>query len=214
MPKSVVPTGSTACIKAVLLDFGGVVADEGFVEAMTVLARNLGISPSVLVETAFKTSHEIGFSRGRVREEEYWPVLARKVGKPEHVLNVKEEIFARYRLRPWVFDIVHRMRERGILVCLLSDQSHWLDELDDRLGFFRHFDRVFNSYHMGVTKKDPRVFDLVLERLGTAPSQVLFIDDHLPHVERARCKGLNVIHFGGREDFLAQLERYFPSHIF
>jgi len=200
----------TSGIRAVLFDFGGVVADEGFVEAMNLLAAKRGADPLALINAAFEASYEIGFSSGKVREESYWPLFASRTGIDENTGRIKEEILSRYRLRPWMFGIVSRLKERGALVCLLSDQSHWLDELNERMDFFRHFDHVFNSYNLGITKKDPAIFDLVLERIELRPDQALFVDDHLPHVRRARGKGLRAIHFTKRDALLRDLAAFFP----
>ena len=192
----------TSGIRAVLFDFGGVVADEGFVEAMNLLAAQKGADPLALINAAFEASYEIGFSSGKVREESYWPLFASRTGIDENTGRIKEEILSRYCLRPWMFGIVSRLKERGALVCLLSDQSHWLYELNERMDFFRHFDHVFNSYNA--------IFDLVLERIELRPDQALFVDDHLPHVRRARGKGLRAIHFTKRDALLRDLAVFFP----
>jgi len=73
---------------------------------------------------------------------------------------------------------------------------------NERMDFFRHFDHVFNSYNA--------IFDLVLERIELRPDQALFVDDHLPHVRRARGKGLRAIHFTKRDALLRDLAAFFP----
>ena len=46
----------TSGIRAVLFDFGGVVADEGFIEAMNLLAAKKGAGPLALINAAFEAS--------------------------------------------------------------------------------------------------------------------------------------------------------------
>ena len=45
------------------------------------------------------------------------------------------------------------LRRGGFLTAILSDQTDWLDRLEARHHFFGHFDRVFNSYHLGKGKR-------------------------------------------------------------
>ncbi len=94
---------------------------------------------------------------------------------------------------------------------ILSDQCHWLDELNDRDGFFSSFDFVFNSFHTGRTKKDSGTFAFVLEKIGSKHSQTVFVDDHQAHVERARLQGLNTIFYKNRREFFQSLREFFPK---
>ena len=90
---------------------------------------------------------------------------------------------------------------------ILSDQSQWLDDLDKQYDFFKEFDIVFNSYHLGKGKKDPALFDEIATKLGVKSSEILFIDDNEGNIERARDKGWNTILYRNREDFLGADEK-------
>ncbi len=196
-------------VREVLFDFGGVIADEGFKEALTLFAEREGLAPREVVAQGFKTGYDLGFCLGRVREDAYWPELKRRTGLRAGNREIRDEIFARYRLRTWMLEVVDRLRERGVGVHLLSDQSHWLDDLDAVHGFYRRFDGVFCSYHMGRSKKQVATFRYVLERLAVKPEQVLFLDDHPPNLARAREAGLSAIVYENREQVLGELKERF-----
>ena len=99
-------------------------------------------------------------------------------------------ILTRFVLRPRILEAVRALRRRGVLCAILSDQTDWLERLDARDGFFRYFDRVYNSYRMGKGKRDALLFDDVVADLGCKPGQVAFLDDNEGNVERARLRGL------------------------
>ena len=88
--------------------------------------------------------------RGRGR---WWDALrseARVRGKDE---ALRLEILERFTLRPWMLGLVDELRGRGFTAGILSDQTNWLDELDGRFGFYGRFDFIFNSFHMGKSKR-------------------------------------------------------------
>lgn len=196
-------------IRHVLFDFGGVIADEGFKEALALFAEREGLDPREVIAQGFKTGYDLGFCLGRVREDAYWPELRRRTGLRAGGPEIREQIFSRYRLRSWMLDLVDRIRDRGVGAHLLSDQSHWLDDLDRVHGFYRRFDQVFCSFHMGMSKKQVETFHYVLERLGAAPERVLFVDDHPPNLTRAGEAGLCTVLYRSREQVLAQIGECF-----
>jgi putative hydrolase of the HAD superfamily len=197
-------------IKLALFDFGGVLAEEGFLGGLAAIAEKNGLDAEIFLRMAFETAYELGLVTGRVRDVVFWDALHQKTGIRGTHAELSEEILSRMIIRPWMLEKVDELKGRGVLLAILSDQCHWLDELDRRHDFFRHFDHIFNSYHVGLTKNDPAAFDLALTKTNVSPEKALFIDDHLPHVKRARSRGLNAIHFNEKDAFLRELQTYFP----
>ena len=181
-------------IRCVLFDFGGVIAEEGFRRALEDAADRHGLDPEALLRHAMDAVYESGFVLGQGGESDFWRALQGKMPFPETFDSFRAAIMRGFVVRPEMLALVDELRSRGIVVAILSDQTHWLDELDRRDGIFRHFDRVFNSYHLGKGKRDPTVFRDVLASLGCSPEEALFVDDSAGHVERARRMGLAAIH--------------------
>lgn len=198
-------------IRTVLLDYGGVLAEEGFKAGLFHIARNNGRDPDELIRTAFSLVYELGFVTGMTRSDRFWSALRDQTGITGKDEQLTEAVLSRFVLRPWMLETVRILRENGVLAGILSDQCHWLDELNDRDGFFSSFDFVFNSFHTGRTKKDPGTFAYVLEKIGAAPGQAVFVDDHQAHVERARAQGLNAIFYTNRREFFQSLRSFFPE---
>lgn len=194
-------------IQAVLFDFGGVLAEEGFREGLMSIARGNGLDPVEFFTTAAREAYFGGYVVGRATEDAFWEALRRSTGISGSDEDLRREILQRFVLRPWVLDLVRSLRERERTVALLSDQTNWLEELDLQYHFFKEFDYVFNSYRLAASKIDPKIFSYVVEKLGLPPSQILFIDDNEGHVQRARTRGLHAILFVDREDLLAHLTR-------
>ncbi len=198
-------------LKAALFDFGGVLAEEGFKKGLIAIAGLNGLEPDAFCRTAFDLIQEGGYVQGKSTEEEYWQALRKKTGIEGTDESMRSEILSRFRLRPWMLHLVKKLREFNLIVCILSDQTNWLNELNTRLGFFDLFDYVFNSYHMGKSKRDPTIFLDVLKNFNLEAKRVLFIDDHLENIQRAEIQGLHTIHYKDKGDFLEQITEFLPS---
>lgn len=203
----------TGAIEAVLFDFGGVLSEEGFRNGLRAIARLNGIDEDTFVRAANDAVHKCGYVVGKVPESAYWEILRETTGIRGDDQYLRNEILSRFRLREWMFETVKRLKVFGVRVGILSDQTNWLDELDARDNFFREFDYVFNSYHMGKSKKDPGHFTDIVRILKIENDKVLFIDDDPGNCERARQAGLRVIHYRDREQFLHEIAGYFPAII-
>ena len=107
-----------------------------------------------------------------------------------------------------MLQLAETLRKKGFILGILSDQTDWLDEMDQHYHFFRYFDRVFNSYHLGNSKRNPEFFVETCASLLVQPQEVVFIDDNPGHIERASAKGLRVIHFKSVEQVKADLQKF------
>lgn len=196
---------NSCMIKAVLFDFGGVIADEGFKNGLYEIARAAGIDPESFFEKARDTIHDTGYLLGTGSEGAFWDALRNETGIRATGEEMKRIIFKGFNVRPWMIELIKRLKVKGFRVAILSDQTNWLDELEEHMKIYSLFERVFNSYHLGKSKLDPTIFTDVLAVMGLVPSEALFVDDTPGHVERARQVGLHAILFTGKEDFLERL---------
>lgn len=193
-------------VKAVIFDFGGVIADEGFRAGLKAIAIRNDLDQDEFYNIALEAVWRTGYVVGKGTEREFWESL-RKLGIPGTDEQLRLELLDRFCLRTEMIKIVRLLRQRGLITAVLSDQTDWLDRLEQRDRFSKEFDRVFNSYHMGKGKRDPSVFDDALRALGISAKEAIFVDDSADHIERARLRGLRVIHYRNYESFLRELKK-------
>ncbi len=180
-------------IRAVLFDFGGVLAEEGFREGLKALGQERGLDPERFYQTASELVYSTGFIIGRCDEQAYWEAVRRETGIRGTDRHFREKILKRFTLRPEMLALADAKRGSGLIVAILSDQTNWLDELNEGAPFIQHFNRVFNSFHVGKTKRDPSVYLDVCRELGVEAKETLFVDDNPDNVERASRAGLHTI---------------------
>jgi putative hydrolase of the HAD superfamily len=194
-------------IRAVLFDFGGVLAEEGFRAGLMAIARKRNLDEESFFRTAEEIIYKTGYVTGKAKEKAYWDELSRETGIKDNYRNLRTEILRRFVLRNEMLSIAGKLRDRDFIVAILSDQTNWLGEINRKTPFFSRVDYVINSYIFGKSKRDPSVFRDAAKIIGFNPHQILFVDDNAGHVKRASEAGLKTIHFTGIEEFRAELER-------
>ena len=198
-------------VKAVLLDYGGVIADEGFQDGLRAMAREQGLDEGTMMNVARNAVYDSGFVLGEGTENEFWTCMREGVGLKGTDAELTKRILAGFVLRPWMVERVRQLNAQGVITGILSDQTHWLDWLNERDHFFEFFDHVFNSYHMGKGKRDPGLFDDVTKQLALSPSEILFVDDMKGNVTRAQAAGWKTILYVDKALLLEMFEKYLMS---
>jgi len=194
-------------IDVVLFDFGGVLAEEGWKKGFRVIAEANGLDGDELIQTASDTVYETGYILGKGSESSFWNAMREKTGIQGDDASLMHEIISRFILRDWMIDLVKKLKSENLIVGILSDQTDMLDKLNARFDFFKWFDYVFNSYHMGKGKWDISLFDDIAGLLKTPPDRILFIDDDPGNVQRARQKGWKAILYINYNPFLLEIDK-------
>jgi putative hydrolase of the HAD superfamily len=195
-------------IRAIIFDFGGVLAAEGFREGLRAIGKRKSLNPEDFYRIAGEMIHQVGYVTGNSDERIYWNAVREKTGVKGSDKELREEILNRFILRPKIIKVVQKLKSSGFIVAILSDQTNWLDELNQRTPFYHYFDYIFNSFDLKKTKRDPSLFRDVCIQLGVQPEEVLFIDDNLENIERAATQGLRTIHFKDVTMFKKEIKRF------
>lgn len=188
-------------IQAVLLDYGGVIAEEGFRNELAAMAREQGLAVQAVMQVARHEVYATGFVLGTGTEAAFWEAMRRGSGLRGSDAEMTRRVLEAFMPRPWMIEHVRRWRAHGLQTAILSDQTHWLDWLDARDGFFAEFDQVYNSYYLGKGKRDVTLFHDIAVRLALPPASLLFVDDLVSNVERARAAGWQAIVYEDRASF-------------
>ena len=201
-------------IKAILFDFGGVLAEEGFRNGLQALAREQGLDVYGMPRAAMQAVYDSGFVLGRGSAADFWTLLRQRTGLQGDDETLSRRILDGFVIRPAMIALVRQLREAGYVTGILSDQTRWLDELDRKYHFYREFDRIYNSSYLGKGKRDPSLFTDVAADLGLAPGEILFVDDDAGNVARAREAGMQAIVFSDQVQLIRALQERLPGFRF
>ena len=119
-------------IELVLFDFGGVLAEEGFRNGLIAIALSNGLNPEKFWQQAYSLTFTGGYVTGKIDEVAFWQTLRKQTGIKGSDADLRTEILSRFELRAWMIDLVKKLRETDIRCAILSDQTNWLDELNEK----------------------------------------------------------------------------------
>jgi epoxide hydrolase-like predicted phosphatase len=181
-------------IESVIFDWGGVLIDDPAPGLVCYCANALGAS-----EEHFKEAYgkfEVDFRKGAISEDSFWAQLADELNVPKPAIpSLWGEAFAKvYRPKEDMFSLVSGLRKNGFKTALLSNT-----EIPAMQYFYQQqydmFDVLIFSCWEGIKKPDRKIYELVLEKLGTRPTEAVFIDDKPRCISGAARLGINTILF-------------------
>ncbi|MCX7991933.1 MAG: HAD family phosphatase [Proteobacteria bacterium] len=197
-------------IKVFLFDFGGVIAEEGFKNGLYVIAKRNFIDQEDFYQRAKELIYQTGYVEGKTKELDYFNELKKLYNLSDTLEEFRETILSKFEIRDYIIEWVMKLREKGFKTGILSDQTNWLYEINERNTFFIFFDYIFNSYRLNKTKRDPSVFSDVINNLKVNADEVVFIDDDPENVKRAKSFGIRVIQYVDYDDFVKRI-RFFSG---
>ena len=199
--------GKTALPQVILLDYGGVLAEEGFAEGVRAIATAQGLDPERFFGQVERIIYACGYVTGANTATGFWAEIRKECGITGSDADLTGEILRRFVLRPEMLALVRAVKRQGVRAAILSDQTDWLEQLERRDHFLGEFAPVINSYRLGHSKREVATFQLALAQLGVTADQVLFVDDNAGHIGRAAALGLQVHHFVEAAGLAADLEQ-------
>jgi len=194
-------------VDAVLFDYGGVLAEEGFRDGLIAFAKEQELDAEVMLNEGMKAVYDSGFVLGHGTASDFWELLRQRTGLVGDNDELSKRILAGFVLRPWMIELIGQLHEQDYITGILSDQTYWLDTLNERDHFFNVFDHVYNSYYMGKGKQDSSLFSDVAKDLDLPLSKILFIDDNEGNIIRALNSGMQAIQFIDRQSFISELKQ-------
>ncbi len=188
-----------ASFRAVIFDLGGVVMDSPLALIAAAYERELGIPEGHVNRVVVDTGPDGAWSRlerGELELEAFYPAFDRECEAAGHAISARdmmERIALFAKPRPVMIRAIERLRERGFRTAALT--NNWKgDEIGRRakqLGEL--FDVFIESAVVGMRKPDPRIYQLVCDRLEVGPEEAVFLDDIGRNLKAARALGMTTI---------------------
>ncbi len=180
-------------VRALLFDFGGTLAfldfamlaaelsrpgrrldafrlEQAEYEGRAALDRRLLADPTSDVNQAYDGFMRAWMGAVGIAEEEL-PQVRQRLRE----LHERETLWR--VVRPGTFEALERMKSAGMKLGIVSNADGRVEADARRFGLARYFDVIIDSDVVGVSKPDPRIFQIAMERLQVAPEATLYAGD-------------------------------------
>jgi 2-haloacid dehalogenase len=108
---------------------------------------------------------------------------------------------------PGMENLLRRLHTAGIPLYGLSNTSvEKFSILRRNHPFLDGFTRILLSGEVGITKPDPRIFEIFLERTGMRKEELIFIDDSGVNIAAALFLGWKAVPFTSAEELARELD--------
>lgn len=203
LPTTPGPAPDASPITTVVFDFGGVLITP-ITDHLAVIAERHGVTLPQLFEVLLgphdRSTEDHPWhraERGELAIAEIMSHLEPWATEAGIVLDGDEIdliLAAEFHLRERVVAAIAALRSAGYRTALLTNSFKEFRPILEQRVDMSVFDVIVDSSEVGVRKPDPAIYALTTERVGCAPSEVLYVDDFIGNIEGARLAGWNAVH--------------------
>jgi len=195
-------------IKNIIFDCSETLLRFGAIDHLTHLLGGDRAAAEKMHYTLFRSKAWHRYDNGQLPETELEDALL-------PLLPESDRETGRRYLREWVHtyseidgaaDLLEDVRKSGYGMYLLSDFPPCFSVLWEKFDLLHGFDGRVVSYEVGYSKKDGKIYDILLEKYDLDPVECLFIDDIQKNVDIGEEHGIQGILFTGMADLRRELK--------
>lgn len=208
-------------IKNLIFDVGGVLLSYRWKDML--MDFGLPEAEALRVGTALFEDPDdlwLQFNLGNLSDEEILAEYCRKYPADTEAMSwfVRHGEYM-HVARPAIWKLVHKCKEKGYRIYLLSNYSENLFRKHTQYAdFLEDLDGMMVSYMIHKIKPDRAIYEALCQKYELLPEECLFFDDRLENVEAARAYGMSSIQVlsaaGLAEDLRTGLNGGFSELIF
>ncbi|MDK2981340.1 MAG: glucose-phosphatase [Chloroflexota bacterium] len=196
-------------IKAVIFDMGGVILRTVDPKPREALAKHLGVPRADLEQAIFSGPTSLQSEIGELSDVEHWETIAALYHQPiESWPQLYNEFFGGDDLDNELVEYIRSLKDK-VKVGLLSNA--WVNGRQKLVKLYGDFLDIFDvavfSSEIGLRKPDERAFQAVLDKLGVAAEEAIFVDDFPHNIAGAEQMGLHAVYFQNRADAIKEIDQ-------
>ncbi len=93
-----------------------------------------------------------------------------------------------------VVEFLEKLKSKGVKIGIATATGEpALKAVLEKYGMLHYFSAIYSTYTVGASKTEPKVYDVVLEELGTPKEKTWVFEDALYAAKTAKANGYNVV---------------------
>jgi FMN phosphatase YigB (HAD superfamily) len=200
---------SPSNIKAIVFDLGGVLFQEGKSVAIEKLFKEKGYDKNAVLNI-IKSPESFDLRAGLINDEKFWNFAQKKLSKGYDAITVKNYWYDGYILDENIFNLVKKLHGKYKLFIFSGNIKSRVEYLEKKYNFRKYFDLEVYSYDYHLNKPQKEFVDVLIEKSGLNPQEMIFIDDNEEVLEPAKKLGIKTAIYktGNIKDLGDKLESF------
>jgi FMN phosphatase YigB (HAD superfamily) len=179
-------------IKAIAFDLGGVLFAEGKSVAMERLETEYGYKKDT-VRKILVSPQSVDLRKGLIEDVDFWTWAQGQLPQGYSAELIKKEWYDGYLLDEAVLELVKGLKGKYRIIAFSGNIKSRIEFLEEKYSFrsLLHIEVYSFDYHR--TKPDKRFVELMIEKSGYKPDEIVYIEDNDQYAQVARELGVKVL---------------------
>jgi putative hydrolase of the HAD superfamily len=182
----------TNVINSVAVDLGGVLFSEGKSVALENLATVHGYERK-LVGAILSSPESILLRKGLLSDQDFWQWAQQQLPRSYDSRLIQREWYNGYVLDREIFELITNLRKKCSIIAFSGNIQSRVDFLEEKYHFRQLFDIEVYSFDFHLTKPERAFVQVMIDKAGVRPEEIVYIDDNDSYAKPARELGVNVI---------------------
>ncbi len=179
-------------IQAVVFDLGGVLFSEGKSVALEKLATVNGYE-RMLVGAILSSPKSILLRKGLLSDGDFWQWAQQQLPPGYDSRLIQQEWYNGYTLDKDVYQLIASLRKKYSIIAFSGNIKSRVAFLEGKYHFRHLFDVEVYSFDFHMTKPEREFVQVMIEKSGVRPEEIVYIDDNDSYATPARELGLKVL---------------------
>lgn len=179
-------------IKTVVVDLGGVLFSEGKSVALDNLAARHHYDRKI-VGAILSSPKSILLRKGLLSDGEFWQWAEQQLPANYDCRLIQQAWYNGYVLDKDIYALIADLRKNYSIIAFSGNIKSRIDFLEAKYHFRHLFDSEIYSFDFHLTKPERQFVEVMIEKSGVRPDEIVYIDDNDSYAKPARELGVNVI---------------------
>ncbi|HXK27749.1 MAG TPA: HAD-IA family hydrolase [Candidatus Binatia bacterium] len=179
-------------IQAVVFDLGGVLFSEGKSVALEKLATAHRYERK-LVGAILSSPESIKLRKGLIPDEDFWQWAEQRLPSGYDSRLIQREWYNGYVLDKDIYELIASLQIKYSLIAFSGNIKSRIAFLEEKYHFRHLFDIEVYSFDFHMTKPEREFVQVMIERSGVRPEEIVYIDDNESYAKPARDLGVSVV---------------------
>jgi len=179
-------------IRAIVFDLGGVLFSEGKAVALEKLAAAHGYERK-LVGAILSSLESIQLRKGLIPDEDFWQWAQHRLPSGYDSRLIQQEWYNGYVLDKDIYELIASLQKKYSMIAFSGNIKSRVAFLEEKYHFRHLFDIEVYSFDFHMTKPEPEFVQVMIEKSGVRPEEIVYIEDNESYAKPARDLGVSVV---------------------